>query len=215
MAEYQVGEFSFASKKEVMEKLKSVLVELEPGAKVNDSYVAALLTALVRDHQEAVEKIGDGIEYWVVASNNDLGYATKGFRIKQIGRDELILFSYTDVLTPPKQRALVAEALTQEALDITREFRTLGFANGPAKCALTGSIIHDKKMADAVHLDPPRRQLHLNFLVSEGLTYENLKLEKHPTDSGFRLVDRNLAERWRAFQRDNLGGMGVVQRRER
>lgn len=215
MAKYKIGEFGFPRKGEVAELLKAVLAALQPGERVDDLFVSNLLTALAREHQDAAVKIGSGIEYWMVASNKDLGYVSKGFRAKQLGRDELILFSYTDVLNRPRQRTLVAEALTQEALDITRRFRTHAFANGPVKCALTGTLIPDKTMADAVHLAPPRAQLHQMFLASEGLTYENLELTKHPTESGYRLVDRDLAQRWRSFQAENLGGMAIVKRRER
>jgi len=116
MAKYVVGEFSFAKKGEVEQLLKSTLEELEVGAVVTDPFVADLLTALVREHPEAIDKVGAGIEYWVVASNRDLGYTSKGFRAKQRGRDDLVRFSYTDVLRRPKQRALVAEALTQETV---------------------------------------------------------------------------------------------------
>lgn len=214
MAKYVVGEFSFAKKGEVEQLLRSVLEELEVGAMVTDSFVADLLTSLAREHPEATEKVGAGIEWWVVASNKDLGYTSKGFRAKQRGRDELVRFSYTDVLRPPKQRALVAEALTQEALDITRRFRTKAFAGGPVQCALTGKMIPEKTMADAVHLAPPRGQLHAAFLESEGLTYESVELVKHPVESGYRLVDRQLAERWRTFQEENVDGMAIVLRRE-
>lgn len=85
MAKYVVGDFSFAKKGEVEQLLRSVLEELEVGARVTDPFVADLLTALAREHSEAVDKIGAGIEYWVVASNKDLGYTSKGFRAKQRG----------------------------------------------------------------------------------------------------------------------------------
>lgn len=215
MATYEVGEFTFNTKREVRELLKSVLEELDAGEKVTDSFVSNLLTALAREHPAAADKIGEGIEYWVVASNKDLGYTSKGFRAKQRGRDELVLFSYTDVISPPKQQSLVAEALTQEALEITRQFRTDAFASGPVQCALTGKEIPEKTMADAVHLNPPRAQLHQMFLASEGLTYETVELVKHPTESGSRLTDRDLADRWTMFQKEHLDGLALVLRRER
>jgi hypothetical protein len=106
MAKYVVGEFSFASKQAVRRLLSSALEELEDGEQVTDPFVADLLTALAREHPEAADKIGEGIEYWIAASNKDIGYATRGFRAKQRGRAEPVRFSYTDVLSPPKQRAL-------------------------------------------------------------------------------------------------------------
>ncbi|MBM7794446.1 DUF3223 domain-containing protein [Paenarthrobacter ilicis] len=215
MKKYEVGEFSFRTKREVRELLKTVLEELEADERVTDSFVSSLLTALAREHPAAADKIGDGIEYWVVASNKDLGYTSKGFRAKQRDRDELVLFSYTDVISPPKQQALVAEALTREALEITRNFRTAAFASGPVQCALTAREIPEKTMADVVHLNPPRAQLHQRFLASEGLTYEAVELIKHDTESGFRLADRDLADRWREFQNGHLEGLAIVLRRER
>lgn len=211
---YEVGEFTFKKKGAVRELLKSVLEELDAGEKVTNSFVSNLLTALAREHPAAVDKIGGGIEYWVVASNKDLGYTSKGFRAKQRGRDELVVLSYTDVLSPPKRQTLVAEALTQEALEITRQFRTDAFARGPVQCALTGKEVPEKTTADAVHLNPPRAQLHQAFLASEGLTYETVELMKHPSESGNRLADRDLAERWKRFQNEHLDGLAIVLRRE-
>lgn len=79
----------------------------------------------------------------------------------------------------------MAEALTKEALEITRLFRTDAFAGGPVQCALTASEVPEKTMADVVHLNPTRAQLHQKFLASEGLTYETVEMIKHPTESGF------------------------------
>lgn len=125
----------------------------------------------------------------------------EGFRTKQPGREELVLFSYNDVLIPPKQQALVTEALTQEALEITRQLRTDAFSSGPVHLALTGKEVAEKTMADAVHMNPPRAQLHYTLLASEGLTYDAVGLTKHPTQSGYRLTDPDLAER---IHRENV-----------
>jgi hypothetical protein len=215
MAKYEVGEFHFASKSKVKKILSSALAELDDGEQVTDPFVADLLTALAREHPEAADKVGAGIEYWVAASNKDSSYRTRGFRAKQWGRAEPVLFGYTKILDKPDRQGLVAEALTQEALDITQRFRTDAFANGPVECARTGKMIPDKTMADAVHLTPPRGVLHAAFLKSEGLTHESVQLKKHPVESGYRLVDRELAERWRTFQEERLDGMAIVLRRER
>ncbi|TDK25847.1 DUF3223 domain-containing protein [Arthrobacter crusticola] len=211
--EYQVGEYHFSRKGQVKEILSKELGRLEVGEEVADTYVSGLLTALAREHPEAEDKIGKGIEHWVVCSNRDLGYASNGFRAKQTGREGLIPFSYSDVLSPPRQRARVAEALTFEAIDITRQFRTDAFREGPVRCADTGEVLIVKTLADAVHREPPRGQLHRMFLASEGLSYDTTELVKHPSESGYRLVDRALAQRWRSFQAAHLEGMAIVKRR--
>ncbi|MCC3293223.1 hypothetical protein LJ756_01155 [Arthrobacter sp. zg-Y411] len=216
MAKYQVGEFEFVSKAAVKTLLSEELKSRVPGDIVTDPFVSGLLTALVGEHVDAMDKIGPGIEHWVVCSNVDLGFPGKGFRIKQIGSDELVEFGYGKVITPPSEVGRVAEALTQEAIEITRQVRTDAFQNGPAKCADSGAIITDKKDAKAVHRHPVRAELHRQFLESEGLEYEDVALTPAtPARSGRRLADRELAQRWCDFQLARIDGMEVVKiRRE-
>lgn len=92
-----------------------------------------------------------------------------------------------------------------------RGVRHIPQSRGP----VTGIEIPEKTMADAIHINPPRGQLHQTFLASEGLTYESVQVDKHPTESGFRLTDRDLAARWKKFQSDHLDGLAIVLRRER
>lgn len=207
MAKYEVGEYAFEKKGAVSELLSAALKKYEPGEKVTDPFVSGLLTALVREHPEAAEKIGPGIEHWVVCSNSDRQYRTRGFRAKQIGREGLVRFKYTDVLSPPTRHTLFAEALTREAIDITQQLRTDAFSAGPVKCAYTGEEITEKTDAAAVHRNPSRAELHRQFLASEGLTEESVELLAHPA----RLEDRELAEKWRRFQTSHLSGMSIVK----
>lgn len=212
MAKYQVGEFEFESKDRLKKRLSEELKSREPGDIVTDPYLSGLLTALVGEHLEAVDKIGPGIEHWVVCSNTDLGFPRKGFRIKQIGSDELVEFGYSKVINPPSEVGRVAEALTQEAIEITRQVRTDAFQNGPAKCADSGVIITDKTEAKAVHRHPVRAELHRQFLESEGLEYKDVALTPAtPARSGRRLADRELAQRWCDFQLARIDGMAVVK----
>ena len=209
MAKYQVGEFEFESKATVRRFLSEVLKSYAPGDIVTDPFVSGVLTALLREHPEAAEKIGPGIEHWVVCSNGDLGYSGKGFRVKQVGSNELVEFGYGKVISPPSHLGRVAEALTQEAISITRQVRTDAFQNGPVECVDTGAIITEKKDAEAVHRSPVRAELHRQFLASEGLTYEAVALA--PARSGWQLADRELAGRWCDFQRARIDGMVVVK----
>lgn len=206
MAEAELGGYTKAAVKRLF---SSYLRSRAPGERVDDPEISELLSKLVLRHPEAAEKIGPGIEFWVVCSNRDIGYASKGFRLKQVNHDELVRFSYLDALKMPSRKDLVAEALTLEALEITREFRTEAFRNGPVCCAKTGVVITKKTDADVVHWRPRRQELHLSFLMSEDLNYEAVELVKHPTESGMRLKDRALAERWCDYQREHLGGLVI------
>ncbi|GAB3283371.1 hypothetical protein GCM10027449_26310 [Sinomonas notoginsengisoli] len=69
----------------------------------------------------------------------------------------------------------------------------------------------NKTEAQAIHVIPNRAVLHAQFLAQEGLTVDEVKLEPVPGASGKRLVDRELAARWRAFQQSQLDGMRIAK----
>ncbi|WP_306914169.1 hypothetical protein [Arthrobacter sp. V4I6] len=107
--------------------------------------------------------------------------------------------------TPPTDDRCKIRA--REAIDITQQLRTDAFSDGPVRCAYTGEKITEKTDAAAVHRNPSRAELHRQFLASEGLTEESVKLLVHPS----RLEDRELAQRWRRFQTAHLNGMSIVK----
>ena len=128
----------------------------------------------------------------------------------QVGRTGTVPFGYSKIIKKPGLRAKLAEALTQEAIHVTREFRERSFAAGEVRCADTGAIISDIRLANAVHRRPVRRELHQLFMTAEGLTVEEIGLVKASPGPGYRLEDRKLAERWVAFQRARMDGMDIV-----
>lgn len=52
---------------------------------------------------------------------------------------------YTKIVKPKDNSYFVAEALTEEAIEITRTFRRDRFAAGPVHCADTSELITDFK----------------------------------------------------------------------
>jgi hypothetical protein len=209
MAEYSAGPFTFPSKQKALDYLSDQLEKHHDGQIVEDQTLARFLTELVSLHDEAEEKIGPGISHWVVTRNNESGYRTRGFSIAQEGGIENIPFGYSKVIRQPGRRAKLAEALTQEAIHVTREFRERAFAADVVRCADTGAVISDVRLANAVHRRPARRELHQLFMTAEGLT-EEIGLVKANPGSGYRLEDRELAERWVAFQQARMDGMDIV-----
>lgn len=206
---YEVGGYEFSSRAQAKKRLSEALNTYRPGDRVDDSWISGLLTALAHEHPRADEKIGKGIEYWVVCSNSDIGSPHNGFRAKQIGREGLVEFGFGKVIYPKPHAGQVAEALTQEALDITRQYRTDAFKNGPVICADTGDAIVEKTDAKAIHRNPNRAELHSKFLASEKISCDDVVLVQ--TKAGQRLADRELARRWCAFQRARIEGLAIVK----
>lgn len=204
---YEIGGYEFSSRADAKKQLSKALNSYEVGDNVDDPWISGLLTALANEHPNPDEKIGAGIEYWVVCSNRDLGSPHNGFRAKQIGRGDLVEFGYGNAIYPKDHAGKVAEALTQEAIHITRQFRTDAFKDGPVICADTGVVIIEKTDASAVHRNPSRAELQRQFLSNEGLSFEDIGLQ------GKQLEDRELAKRWCDFQSARLEGMLIVKTR--
>lgn len=183
------------------------------GTVVTDPEVIAVLNALIELDIDATEKIGPGIDHWVVFSNRDLklNRNSAGYRIMQVDGTGLIKFGYGDVLTPPKPRTFVQRALNDEAASLMVEFRTAKFNAGPVCCSKTGVLIEDFINSKAIHHEPSRAELHEAFLASEGLTFETVALVKQvPPRSGHLLADRALTARWVNYQRARLDGLRLV-----
>lgn len=146
---------------------------------------------------------------WIVMPNNDLGRNTKGYRAVLMNGGEPEKFGYTKIVMPKDKSYFVAEALTEEAIEITRKFRRDRFAAGPVHCADMSKLITDFKQAEAVHRCRGRGLLHREFLHRQGLTYDDV--EAVPAKpAGRRLVDRRLADRWRDYRLARLDVMDIV-----
>lgn len=211
MANYMLADEEFKSRAELERLLTAGRDDKGHLDPVEDPYLELLLGLLLERHPEAEAKIGAGVSHWVVFENSvDTLYTSTGYRPMRVDGTGPIKFSYMDVLKEPTPKALFQEALTLEAIHVTLDFRLRAFDSGPVPCARNRCVITHHKGARAEHLSPSRRVLHDNFLASRGIDFTQVELVKHPRESGFRLVDRELAGIWVQYQKDNLDGMGIT-----
>lgn len=207
---YRVAGREYGSKKELLLELSRGLKDHAGKDQVDDDALVAVLNYLAGLHPDAETKFASGITGWVVVPNNDLNRNTAGYRAILAKGGEPEKFGYSKVLRPQEKKYFVAEALTHEALEITQKFRRDRFDAGPVHCADTGELIVDIRQAEAVHRRPVRGVLHQQFLVTEDLRYEDVEIEP-AQPAGRQLVDRDLAERWCAYQAARLDGMDIVK----
>lgn len=182
------------------------------GTVVTDLEVVSILNNLIQLDIAATEKIGKGIDHWVVFSNRDINRNSAGYRIMRVDGTGPITFGYSDVLRQPTAKTFVQRALNDEAAELMLNFRQEQFRAGPVYCEKTGVLIDHFLHAKAVHLDPTLSDLHEAFLTSEGLTFDTVGLvkQRHPR-GGYLLADRDLAARWVRFQGARLGGVRLQQ----
>ncbi|KRE72746.1 hypothetical protein [Arthrobacter sp. Soil762] len=207
---YRVGGHEFTFKKDLVGRLSQGLKDYAGKGRVDDQVLCDVLAELAGWHPNAAVKFASGIEYWIVMPNNDLEWNTDGYRAVLAKGGAPEKFGYSKVLSPREHKYFVAEALTHEAIEITREFRSMRFAAGPVYCAETSELITDIKQAEAVHRRPRRGVLHEQFLQSQGLTYEEVAVER-ARPSGRQLVDGGLAQAFREYQTARLDGMDIVK----
>ena len=208
MAKYILGSGEYESKAYVTRKLSAYKEDKPNGHRVDDAEVVQILTALLELDSDATEKIGAGVDHWIVYDNVDLRHNSRGYRVMRVDGTGPIKFGYGDVLKAPSQQALVQRALTDEALDLTLSWRKQQFENGPVETP--AGVVTDFLNARAVHASPTRLELHKQFLRSEGLAFNTVALEKRTApESGYRLADRDLAGRWRRYQEDRLSGLAI------
>lgn len=207
---YRVGGHEFTFKRDLEDRLSQGLKDFAGRERVDDQLLIDVLDELAGWHPEAAQKFASGIVHWKVMPNNDLGWNTDGYRAVLAKGGVPEKFGYSKVLSPRTHKYLVSEALTREAIEITREFRSDRFAAGPVYCSETSLLITDIKEAEAVHRRPLRGVLHEEFLQSQGLSYDDVKIER-AKPSGRRLVDRRLAQLFREYQAARLDGMDIVK----
>lgn len=178
--------------------------------RVVDLEVIEILNALIELDKDAAEKIGPGIDYWVTHYNNDLEPPrnSQGYRIMRVDGTGPVTFGYTDVLKPKAHESFVKRALSEEVADLMVEFRKSKLADGPVTCNGTGRTLQRIEETQAKHVNPELKELHRDFIAHEGLTFDDIQYENLKNQGlGFRLVDRDLAERWRDFQSHNMDGL--------
>ena len=177
------------------ETFKFMLNSYADGERVS-SDDAVLLTALLALHDEAKNKIGNGIDHFKVRRTRP--WNTLCFYVVRIDATEAD-FSYIHCFTPKRQHPALAGLRLVIAEDMAT-IKRQAFNGAPTiVCPLTNAVITPKQ-AHVDHTNPPFSQLVKDFLVLHDLTLDNIHIEP-PTDNQTetRLADADLIHRFRDY----------------
>lgn len=208
MAAYYIGEHGFSSKSAAKRFLSELKDQYDDGQRVSDEF-RNLLTALLEMHEDQNEKIGKGIEYFIVDNNADLFKATRGYRVKQVGNPIPVAFSYTKIIDRPSVKQQVQQALQNAIADLMREYRRKAFEVVPVYCADTGREISIINEAQVIHRNPSWGSLTTEFVNAHG-GWEAIALNKSPRVTGHVLASDQLKAEWRALQKRHLEGLAIT-----
>lgn len=199
------GEF-FPTQKDLVNKVREIIAHHENGESLNMFDFPFVLSLLER-HPDADLKIGCGVASIYVADNPVFpGKRSRGFRLCREDGSETD-FSFWECIRSTPHRKNVCSSMR-----VVVEADTIAFKQSAFDCADNGVLICPDSAEEitflTAHVDhkEPKSFMALvaSFLESEGLKFDDIAVE--PTsDNKYqdKLVDVTLAERWRAFHREN------------
>jgi hypothetical protein len=197
----EVGELSFASAAEAIAHFSDMLNRYGPDDTISLEDTRELLWLLAR-HPDAAQKRGPGVLGFMI---EELPSGARRFRIFRKDYTSTD-FSYRKCISkPPAPLAKVSAALRIEVrgdvLDAKRKyFEDHGDDAGRVPCRLTNKLVTIDE-ADADHAEPYTFHVLVTmFLGALELRVDAIRLEPLEDDQyGRRLLDRDLAAKWRRF----------------
>lgn len=204
----EFGQWLFPSKKIATEAVR----ELANNAEIDtplDGLNHEFLLALIGNHPHVAEKIGAGIQHFVVRENRFIGRKTRGFWIKRVDGSE-VDFSWVECLTPSSHRQRVLNALRAEVQDDVFAFKQEAFrGRSVAPCWLSGGWTTFDE-AD-VHHETPFLEIVDSLLHGD---FDSIHVTTGASEGqiGDRLTDRDFADLWRDYHHKRAT-LHIVHRR--
>ena len=189
---YWLGPFQYASKRELLDRLKTFVATAATG-KVTHPIAVQKLHLLIAQHPDAARKVGPGVDHFVI-KRNALG-AGQGLWLVRCDGSETS-FSYKRCITGVRQSSYgkVCEALRFEVraqLIAFRERQTL-----PTRCAISGNQIMQRRDLHIDHKIPFWRLLQ-RFAEAQQLVLS--ALATRGSGETLTLIDQEVAAAFAAF----------------
>ena len=169
--------------------------ELDAPLSGSDAEFAA---ALLEKHPHSADKIGCGVDHFLVRLNRFVGKANRGLWIKRVDGTE-IDFSWVECLTPSTHEQRVKNAMRAAVQDDMLAFKTAAFEGRSfVECSMSGVRV-EFTMADVHHVAP---FLEIAREFADG-DWESIKVDvgKEAAQIGDRFVDSEVEQRWIVFHR--------------
>ncbi|PPG81740.1 hypothetical protein C5C52_07935 [Rathayibacter sp. AY1E5] len=175
-----------------------------------------LLSEILELHENAIDKIGTGIDHfyveetWRLPGMQAVARDLRGIVVVRTDGTS-IDWSYYHVIDHPTKAAQVKTALAFPLVDPRLRRRDAAFATGEVVvCALTGDIIVQKHQADTRHLDPTWEELTSGFVAQHGGWDA---IETHSGHGGIfvgrDVEDDALREEWLAYYEEHANPVFV------
>lgn len=197
----QIGDKSYATKKDALNHYKTILNSYDFGETISSQNFSDLLD-LLETHPEVTEKVGVGIESIRVVK---LKYNTKAFELVRFdGSTEF--FSYTKRINAPKNdftkfREACRQVIQEDLRKVKLEYFEKYSKKGQVKCQETGSLSKYEEL-NVDHRQPNS----FSVIVDRFIELNNIdiqRIEYIPVDGGpNELADEELKTKFKQYHKD-------------
>ncbi|MGW1468458.1 DCL family protein [Streptomyces sp. NPDC002308] len=192
MPKFSIGPRTYRTKKAAEEAIRAIRDSYEVGATVDHVEDHALLRDLIDLHPDAGEKIGCGIEAFVI--DRPMRGKHSGFKIVRTDGTE-IDFSFLSCLTPPSHRQQVLAAMRGEVADTVNGYFTARAAANTLTSDMSGTPLDENDPHVSYFRGPSFLEIATLFIDKVG-GWDTVELNSAAEAGYARFKDRELAQRW-------------------
>lgn len=197
----QIGDKSYATKKDALNHYKTILNSYDFGETISSQNFSDLLD-LLETHPEVTEKVGVGIESIRVTK---LKYNTKAFELVRFdGSTEF--FSYTKRINAPKNdftkfREACRQVIQEDLRKVKLQYFEKYSKKGKVKCQETGSLSKYEEL-NVDHRQPNTFSVIVDRFI-ELNDIDIQRIEYIPVDGGpNELADEELKTKFKQYHKD-------------
>jgi len=199
----QILDKEFGTQKELKEYVQKILYSCEPKQPLSSDDFQ-FMRALLNNHPDAYEKIGDGIEsIWVQENIVNRGKST-GFWFQRVD-GSIDNFSYKVCIeNPPSVKSHFFMACREAVDRYVNDWREDAFQGvDTLRCPVSSNLITLKESYVA-HSPLPFKEMAEAFMLRENLVLSEQLFKAHgDSDFAMSFADTNLRQKWSVYYRES------------
>ncbi|MEU7428570.1 DUF3223 domain-containing protein [Streptomyces sp. NPDC040750] len=199
MPEFRIGHRRYPTKQAAGDAVRAVLYGYDVGSAVDRPADHLLLLDLLDLHEEALDKIGSGVDSFVIAP--PLRGPHPGFAVVRTDGTR-IDFSYLACLKPLTYRQQVSSAMRAEVEDQVNAYFTSRVAAGSLVSDQSGAPLDYGDTHVSYFRGPTFAEIAATFAATVG-GWDAIELNSSADQGIGTFTDRALAERWRSHHAEH------------
>lgn len=199
MPKFRIGHREYPTKSAAGDAIREIRDRYQVGETVHQLEDQELLRDLIDLHKEAAEKIGCGIDSFVI--DRPMRGQHSGFKIVRTDGSE-IDFSFLSCLSPPNHRQQVLAAMRGEVVDTVSAYFAMRAATNTLTSDLSGTALDANDPHVSYFQGPPFVEIGTQFAAAAG-GWDSIELNSAAAAGYARFKDRDLADRWREHHKEH------------